>query len=176
MHILFVCTGNICRSPSAERLAEAFNAVDPIADFRASSAGTRAMIGHSMHPESALVLAGLGGDPGGFVARQLSPKIAGDADLVVAMTREHRDTVLEQAPRQLHRTFTLTEIAHLVTQFEPGSVRDLAALRPQLTAGDAPDIPDPIGQTPDVYARVGAQIADLVAPVVDFCRRAAAFM
>lgn len=171
MHILFVCTGNICRSPTAERLANALNAVDPISDFRASSAGTRAMIGHSMHPESALVLQGLGGDPGGFVARQLNPKIAADADLVLALTREHRDAVLEMAPRQLHRTFTLTEAARLIGEFEPDAVRDLATLRPQLRAEDAPDITDPIGQTPDVYAAVGAQIADLVRPVVDFCRR-----
>jgi protein-tyrosine phosphatase len=62
LHILFVCTGNICRSPSAERLATAAGA-------SASSAGTRAVIGHPMHPESARVLRDLGGDPDGFVAR-----------------------------------------------------------------------------------------------------------
>jgi protein-tyrosine phosphatase len=171
VHILFVCTGNICRSPTAERLAEAFSAVDPIEDFRASSAGTRAMIGHPIHPESALVLTGLGGDPADFAARQLTSKIAADADLVVAMTKAHRDAVLELAPRQLHRTFTLTEVARLITTFDPGSIRDLAGLRPQLRAVDAPDIFDPIGQAPEIYGQVGSQIADLLRPVVDFCRR-----
>lgn len=171
MHILFVCTGNICRSPTAERLANAISEVDPIPGFRASSAGTRAMIAHPMHPGSARVLLELGGDPTGFAARQLNARIAGDADLVIAMTKEHRNSVLELAPRQLRRTFTVTELERLITMFEPASIEDLAALRPQLRAGDAPDVTDPIGQSPEVFERVGSQIADLVRPVVDFCRR-----
>ena len=175
MHILFVCTGNICRSPTAERLAEtAWTAGpgDPAPGFRASSAGTRAVIGHPVHPEAARVLTDLGGDPADFAARQLTAKIAGDADLVLALTRAHRDGVLELAPRQLHRTFTLTEAAHLVTRFDPADVRELAALRPQLSAEQSPDVPDPIGQNREVFDRVGAQIADLVTPIVEFCRKA----
>lgn len=165
MHILFVCTGNVCRSPSAERLAAA-------AGVSASSAGTRAVIGHPVHPEAARVLRDLGGDPDGFAARQLTAKIAGAADLVLTMTREHRDAVLELAPRQLRRTFTLTEAAELISRFSPESVADLAGLRPQLPAGDVRDVEDPIGQSAEVFDRVGAQIAVLVAPIVAFCSRA----
>ena len=172
VHILFVCTGNICRSPTAERLAAAFSARDPIPDFRASSAGTRAVIGHPIHREAARVLADLGGDPADFAARQLTAKVAADADLVLALTKEHRDGVLELAPRQLHRTFTLTEAAQLTTQFDPGSVKDLSALRPQLRADQSPDVPDPIGQSPEYFAQIGAQIAGLLEPIVEFCRRA----
>lgn len=171
MHLLFVCTGNICRSPSAERLAEALNAQNPIAGFRASSAGTRAVIGHPVHSEAARVLAALGGDPKGFAARQLKPAIATEADLVLTMTREHRDAVLEIAPRQLRRTFTLTEAAELITRFDPAEVGELPSLRSQLRAEQTPDVPDPIGQSPEVFDRVGAQIAELVAPVLEFCRR-----
>ncbi|HOB49569.1 MAG TPA: low molecular weight phosphatase family protein [Mycobacterium sp.] len=167
MHILFVCTGNICRSPTAERLAAGL----AMADIRASSAGTRAVIAHPMHPEAAQALLDLGGDPTGFSARQLTPAIATDADLVIAMTRAHRDAVLELAPRQLHRTFILTEAAALTTQFEPADLGDLSTLRPQLRADDLEDIADPIGKTPEVYAEVAEQIAALVAPVVEFCRR-----
>ena len=172
VHLLFVCTGNICRSPTAERLAATLAARDPIPDFRTSSAGTRAVIGHPVHPEAARVLVDLGGDSAGFTARQLTAKIAADADLVLALTKAHRDTVLELAPRQLHRTFTLTEAAQLATQFDPGSVKDLSALRPQLRAEQSPDVPDPIGQSPEVFDRVGNQIADLLGPIVEFCRRA----
>ena len=167
MHILFVCTGNICRSPTAERLLQA--AAD--GRFHASSAGTRAVIGHPVHLEAARVLAELGGDPAGFAARQLKPKIAADADLVLAMTRAHRDAVLEIAPRQLHRAFTLTESAHLISQFEPGDVKALAALRSRLRADEVADVPDPIGQDPEVFDRVGIQIAGLLGPVVEFCRQ-----
>ena len=174
MHILFVCTGNICRSPTAERLAAGLGAgLGAAAGVRASSAGTRAVIAHPMHPDAAQALMDLGGDPDDFAARQLTPAIAADADLVIAMTRAHRDAVLELAPRQLHRTFILTEAAALTTQFDPGEVKDLAALRPQLRADDLDDITDPIGRKPEVYAEVAEQIAALVAPVVEFCRRAA---
>ena len=162
MHILFVCTGNICRSPTAERLAAA-------GGVTASSAGTRAVIGHPVHPEAARVLRHLGGDPSGFAARQLTAKIAGAADLVVTMTRAHRDAVLELAPRQLRRTFTLTEAAELITRFSPSGVADLAGLRPHLSADQVLDVPDPIGQSPEVFDRVGAQIDALVAPIVAFC-------
>ncbi len=171
MHLLFVCTGNICRSPSAERLAVALNVQHPIAGFRASSAGTRAVIGHPVHAESARVLTALGGDPADFAARQLKPAIATDADLVLTMTREHRDAVLEIAPRQLRRTFTLTEAVELITRFDPVDVDELPSLRSQLRADETPDVLDPIGQDPEVFDRVGAQIAELIAPIMEFCRR-----
>jgi len=68
----------------------------------------------------------------------------------------------------------ITEAAALTTQFDPCDVKDLATLRPQLRADDLDDIPDPIGKKPEVYAGVAEQIAALVAPIFEFCRRVAA--
>lgn len=119
-----------------------------------------------MHPESAQVLIGLGGDPSGFAARQLTTKIASGADLVLTMTREHRDAVLEQAPRQLHRTFTLNEAARLVSEFGARDVKDLAALRPQLKQDDATDIPDPISEDAQFSTRIGFMISELLRPIM----------
>ena len=113
MHIVFVCTGNICRSPTAERLAIAYAGEHGIPDFTASSAGTRAVIGRPIHKDAAVVLEKLRGDASSFAARQLTYKVASSADLIVTMTRDHRDIVLEAAPRQIQRTFTLTEAARL---------------------------------------------------------------
>lgn len=169
MHILFVCTGNICRSPTAERLAAALGADNAIPDFRASSAGTRAVIGHPMHGDAARVLERLGGDPAGFSARQLTPKIAADADLVLSMTKAQRDAVLQLAPRQLHRTFSLTEAAALITEFAPAQLQQLVALRPRLDPVHAPDVPDPIGEDPQFFDWVGSQIAQVVRTIVNFC-------
>jgi protein-tyrosine phosphatase len=171
MHILFVCTGNICRSPTAERLAAAHAAQYAIPDLTASSAGTRAVIGHPVHRDAAVVLEGLGGDTSGFAARQLTAKIASSADLIIAMTGTHRDIVLETAPRQLQRTFTLTEASHLASMDEAETLADLAGLRPRLGTKDKPDIPDPIGQSPEVFAAIGAQIAGLLPPIMELCRR-----
>ena len=171
MHILFVCTGNICRSPTAERLAAAYADQSEIPDFTASSAGTRAVIGHPIHRDAAVVLEKLGGDASDFAARQLKPKIASAADLIIAMTGDHRDIVLETSPRQLRRTFTLTEAARLASMEGVETLADFAAFRPHLTADDMADIPDPIGQNPEVFEAVGAQIAELLPPILEICRR-----
>lgn len=140
-------------------------------DFRASSAGTRAVIAHPIQPTAALILQELGGDASGFAARQLTPTIATDADLVLTMTRAHRDAVLELAPRQLHRTFTLTEASRLAAECNPRDIADLAAIRPQLASHELSEIPDPIGQSAEVFATVGTQIAELLPPILELCRR-----
>jgi protein-tyrosine phosphatase len=132
------------------------------------------VIAHPIHHDAALVLEKLGGEASNFAARQLTPRIASDADLVLTMTRAQRDAVLEVAPRQLHRTFTLSEAARLASECEAQTVADLAALRPQLAAHELSDIPDPIGQTAEVFAAIGSQIADLLAPILELCRRSSA--
>ena len=170
LHVLFVCTGNICRSPTAERLAAAYASRHQIPGFTASSAGTRAVIGHPIHHEAEHVLVQLGGDGSDFAARRLSLRIASTADLVLTMTRAHRDSVLELAPHKLHRTFTLHEAARLVTDCGAQHIDALANLRSQLAVHDPLDIPDPIGQSPDVFAAVGKQIAELLPPVLELCR------
>ena len=128
------------------------------------------MIGHPIQHEAALVLEQLGGEPSEFTARQLTPKIAAAADLVLTMTKTHRDNVLELAPHRLHRTFTLSEAARLVAEHNAQCVADLAELR-HLVAHEAADVPDPMGQSAEVYALAGAQIAELLAPVLELCRR-----
>ncbi|MDZ7910615.1 MAG: low molecular weight phosphatase family protein [Rhodococcus sp. (in: high G+C Gram-positive bacteria)] len=165
-----MCTGNICRSPTAERLATAYATRHHIPNFSASSAGTHAVIGHPVHPEAVPELLRLGGDPADFAGRHLTAKIAATADLVLTMTRAHRDRVLELAPQKLNRTFTLPEAAALAASHGAQSLADLAKLRPQLILNDSLDIPDPIGQSPDVFAAVGQQIADLLPPVLELCR------
>jgi protein-tyrosine phosphatase len=171
VHVLFVCTGNICRSPIAERLAVLFAERLQVPGFTASSAGTRALVGHPIHQDSVRVIENLGGDSSNFSARRLTTKIASGADLILTMTRAHCDIVLETAPRQLPRTFTLAQAASLVTEFAPASVADLGMLRPRLSADEGWDIADPIGQNPEFFAGVGARIADLLPPILELCQR-----
>lgn len=131
------------------------------------------MIGHPIHPDAAIVLQELGGDASKFAARQLTAKIASGADLVITMTRTHRDAVLELAPHKLHKTFTLIEAARLSSEFDAKTITDLATLRPQLVAREVADIPDPIGRDPKVFSRVGSQIAELLPPLLELCLRPA---
>src|SRR5687768_5763225 len=91
--VLFVCTGNVCRSAMAERLGRAFldEAFGSDAGtFRLESAGTRAVVASQMHPDTALVLRGFGAEPGEFRARQVTEAHVAGADLVLTMTRAHR--------------------------------------------------------------------------------------
>ncbi len=164
MRVLFVCTGNICRSPTAERLAVAF-AEEGGFELTSSSAGTQGLSGHAMDPTAALVLTQLGGDPDGFAARRLTPTIAADADLVLTMTAAHRDAVLALAPRQMRRTFTLLEAAGLITASGAQSVTSLADAR-AVHHVDTLDIGDPYRREASEYELAGEMIADALPAVL----------
>lgn len=127
-----------------------------------SSAGTRAVVGYPIHPEAARVIEDLGGRTDPFAARQLTPRLASNADLVITMTKEHRDSALDLAPQKLHRTFTLAEAARLVSRRGARRIEDPAALRPRLTSEVVTDIVDPIGEPHKVFTAVGNRIAELV--------------
>ena len=118
--ILTVCTGNVCRSPLLERLLqrgldEAYGA----GAVEVISAGTGALVDHPMDERSAAVLARLGGDPTGFVARHLVPREVASADLIITATREHRALAVRAAPRALRRAFTLGELAFILEHLGP---------------------------------------------------------
>lgn len=151
----------------------AYAAAMPIPNFVASSAGTRAVVSHPMHEHAELVLRRLGGDPAHFAARQLKPRVAASADLILTMTRSHRDLVLEAVPQKLNVTFTLIEASRLIAEFNLTAIGELAPLRAQFAADDRLDIADPIGRDHDFFSVVGSQIADAMHPIVEMCSRSA---
>jgi len=134
VRILTVCTGNICRSPVAERLLQAgLDQVLP-GGFEVRSAGTRAMVGYPIQPLSADVVNMYGGTDKGFAARQLTPKILRDTDIVLTMTSKHRGEVLQLDASLLKRTFTIREFARMLEALEE---RDAAASGTSEAAGTA---------------------------------------
>lgn len=112
--ILVVCTGNVCRSPLVERLLQ--QGLDKVSSstFEVRSAGTQALVGHSMTPQITGLARVLGADHVDFVSRQLSGELLTGQNLVLALTRQHRSRILEIAPRLLKRTFTLREFGRMV--------------------------------------------------------------
>jgi protein-tyrosine phosphatase len=183
MRLLFVCTGNICRSPLAERLASTWAEQSlgaGAATVHIASAGTDALDGRSMDSRSAAALTKLGGDPIGFAARTIVPEMADGADLVLTMTRRQRRLVLAQAPRALRHTFTLPEAADLIRTADLRGLADLplhrraGALADRLNAGrarrrglESDDVFDPIGQSGSVHSQVAARIARKLRPLAD---------
>ncbi|KQR51959.1 hypothetical protein ASF88_10195 [Leifsonia sp. Leaf336] len=113
--ILFVCTGNICRSAMAERLLRfRLDRVGQVG-VSVSSAGTRAVVGRPMSSQTRPRLRALGGDPEDFVATQLTEKRIASADLILGMAAEHTDRVLALEPRAFARTFLLMEFARAIS-------------------------------------------------------------
>lgn len=180
--LLFVCTGNICRSAAAERLAgQAFTELGDVERrVVVRSAGTRAVVGAPVHPDTAAAVSDLGGSVEGFTAQQLTAPMVREADLVLTMTRDHRRLALALDPRALSRTFTLREAADVLGEIDlttggafgtpAAGGRPLgqlmAAGRAQRRSSSADDIRDPINAVPDVHRQVVEVIAQSLPPVV----------
>jgi protein-tyrosine phosphatase len=109
--ILVVCTGNVCRSPAAERLLR--QRLGPTVTVE--SAGTFGLVGEPIAAPMAHLLAERGLNVDGFAARRLSTALIQRADLVLALTRTHRGLVVEAWPKAVRRTFTLREFARLLS-------------------------------------------------------------
>ena len=89
MRVLFVCTGNICRSPMAEAMARAMLKERGRADIVVSSAGTSASVGSPASEGAYLVGIEKGFDLSAHLASQLTEELVEDADLILAMSVHH---------------------------------------------------------------------------------------
>ena len=89
-HIIFVCTGNTCRSPMAEIILKTKIKLAGIDNVRVTSAGLCANDGDKMSKNSAEALKKLGYKPYGFKAKNLTRKMVEKADLILCMTAEHK--------------------------------------------------------------------------------------
>jgi protein-tyrosine phosphatase len=146
--VVFVCTGNTCRSPLAEalfrkRLADALGCAAeelPARGFFVLSAGLAAMMGGGAAPEAVEVARRYGADLGGHRSQPLSGDLAAQADYLIAMTRGHLRALLDRYPR--------------------------LGARPRLLSPDGADLPDPIGQAAPVYEECGEQIWRCLGPLL----------
>jgi protein-tyrosine phosphatase len=185
--LLFVCTGNICRSPFAEILTRHLlrGRLGGVAAqaFSISSAGVQAVVGSGMHPDSRAELKPWnlhGTHADGFVARQLRSAMIEKSHVVLGATLRHRSAVVAQCPAALPITFGLREFARLAAAVDPGQLPthpvarahalvDLARLQRGLVpvGPDADDIPDPMGQPRSAHQRAAELTHNAVAAIVD---------
>jgi protein-tyrosine-phosphatase len=90
-NILFVCTGNVCRSPMAEGLFRHMVANRP--DIRVRSAGVSTFPGQAPSPHAIEVLAGLRIDISKLRSLPLSDELVREASCIIAMTRSHMESI-----------------------------------------------------------------------------------
>jgi protein-tyrosine phosphatase len=168
--LLFVCTGNICRSPTAEAIARRELARYPGAALRVSSAGSHALEGNAAASRALLAAADRGADLRQHHARELTGRRVRAADLILCMAEEHRPFVLAGDRAAARRTFLLTTFARVASQWEwlastPAELVALAAEHAgRVLPGD--DIDDPLGHPAEAYAACAERLDTLVTPVM----------
>lgn len=186
VRVLTVCTGNICRSPyAAALLRDGLQWARPGA-FEVSSAGTHAVVGRAMDPESHRLLEAHRVDDSAFRARMLTARVLREQDLVLVMTGQHRAHVLDEEPAAHRRTVGLVDLARTL-----GEVGDHAAWQRLLDergatgvasrwrelplvlaahrgrrAGRVSEVPDPVGRGRSAFERMADVIDDAVRSVV----------
>lgn len=188
VHIMTVCTGNICRSPFAQLvLQDALERIRP-GSFTVSSSGTGALIDSAVDPGSASILDARGIDHSEFAARMISEDLLRDVDVVLPLEVAHRKLVLSHAPRLLKRAFTLKEFARLLDaagEREPwtqrlaglSSVEERWRALPSHLARErgmsrvpegVDDIADPYRQPQEVFDQMAVEVDAAVARIVAF--------
>ncbi len=137
--LIFVCTGNTCRSPMAEALLRARMGDDK--SWQITSAGTATSRGSPASRGSIEALRELGIDLTGHRSRPLTAGLIRSADLLVPLALTHFQMIVSRNPAAREKTLLLD------------SFNNRRDRQPQ-------DVPDPIGGSLDEYRWVRDRIAD----------------
>ena len=139
--ILFVCTGNACRSPMAQVIFRKLVSNDPSlksAGIEVESAGTGVGL-DSATPEAIACMAEYGLDLNGHQPKSIDSHLVQWADLVLVMESRHRDMVLASFPQAEKKI-------HLLSEY----------------AGESGDVPDPYLQGIAIYRKCAATLQSLL--------------
>jgi protein arginine phosphatase len=164
--ILFVCTGNVCRSPMAEGFLRHEAANRGLA-IETKSTGTHAWFGRAATIDGRKVMNELGVPIDDHRTLELDERLVEWADLIIGMSREHSRDTMRAFPQAERKTFTMKGLLELLPDLP--SYEDTVAwleaayaMRDKADAVHPADIDDPIGEREAAYRRVATEIRDLV--------------
>lgn len=144
--ILFVCTGNTCRSPMAEGI---FRKAAAGSDFEVSSAGVAAHPGSAASPETLAVLRDQGIDLPGFRSRMVDEEMLAEAEAVFCMTESHLGML-----ERIHPEYE--EKYHLACDFV------------EIKGRVGVDVPDPIGMGRSAYEMTSQVLNEAMGGILGF--------
>lgn len=148
--VLLVCTGNTCRSPMAQVMLQQMLAAQGIGEnqVKVISAGLYASNGEKASPQAVEVMGKRGLSLASHQSRRLNPRMINEAFLILGMTEEHKQAVMMLDAAASDKAFSLGEYASV-----PGE-----KTRRQ--------VPDPYGQSVEVYEQTAQAMEAMLAQVV----------
>ena len=138
--VLFVCSGNSCRSPMAKGILEKKLEKQNVSVF---SAGTIAQPGILPSDFAVIAAQKYGADISHHLSSPLTKESINDADLILVMSPKHKDRVIELVPKAKSKTFLLKEYAFGIQE----------------------EVEDPVGQSLEVFEKVASVINENIEKV-----------
>jgi glycine hydroxymethyltransferase len=152
MHVLFVCTGNTCRSPMAEGFFREISRNDPA--ITCASAGIGAAGGQSPSRNAILAMEEIPIEIQNHRSKPVTAELVNQADFILVMTYSHLDSMLLLHPQASDKIFLLRE-------FMPPNDRS------------SREIMDPFGQSLETYRACRNQIREAIKPLYILLKEAA---
>ncbi|CAK7049092.1 protein tyrosine phosphatase [Tissierella sp. P1] len=144
MIVLFVCTGNTCRSPMAEGILKSI-AKEKKLSLEVKSAGISVFDGDNASRNSIEAMKKIGIDISKHKARQLHRDLVDEADLILTMSRPHKEIIISNFPSAKDKIFALLEYVYKIDK----------------------DIADPYGGNLLLYEHTREEIYKAIKKIID---------